>query len=857
MFTSQFTPYSFPLLGLVRLPSVTISPEDRAKINVKPGSNNITFIKKLAWSSYLEMKKTGEFDDIPEKDVIDRLRFECSVLEKTGTVDYILMVWDICRWCDKEGIPRGPGRGSVCGSLVCFLLQITDTVNPLRYNLSFTRFISETRVKPKIVDGVTYADGRSMCDIDGDFSADRYKEVLSYIESQYPNRTAKIGTMTTLTGKTALKDVLKVYLEWDETHAKAVTDRIEAKFGKVEKLSEAEKDNKDYKAWLEESPNHKRAHTIAKSLQGLITHKGVHASGFFLCYDTIDNTLPVERIIDKEGEEHIATSFEMDQVAQIGVKLDILKLKALDAIKKTCDMIGVKAKQININESDIYDFLEKSRYYNGVFQVDVGLAGDATHKAKPKNIKQLSATISIARPGSLKEIPTLVKYYETGEMKHIYPSIDEILKDTANVIIYQEQINEICQKVYGLNPDDAEEVSRAIRKKKREDIKKWEVIIVEQGKKLDVPTEVTDGFWSTCNASADYLFSVNHGLPYAVLTARTTWLKAKYLKEFYLGLLETVKKEKMSEIINEAAKLGVRILPPSVIHSDEGFKFEGNDIRFGLKHIKGIAAANLIKVSSFRRDFKNKIEVFDFAKQLGLQINVVETLFWSGAMNVDNTPRLKLAMEARAYNLMSDTQRDIIARYAGDYGFDLMETIRALKELKNEKGKPMLNEKQLDRFRRDFRPHWDMWTHNAKYEDLFSYLAERNLLGFSYSNSLFNLFSKKVEGLIPVAEVLTEPKGAEVSFVAFVDEVKKAIGKQSKKPYFKMDMSDESGQIKSMINGQTKIDACLQFNTSLPEENDIVIIHGRKAEGSDMVFAESVVIQRTPIKLKTSNAKMD
>ncbi len=847
-FTSSFTPYSFPLFGLVRLPSVTISEEDRAKVNVKSTSNNLLFIKRLVWDSYLEMRKAGEFDDIPEKDVVDRLKFECSVLEKTNTIDYILMVWDICRWCDKEGIARGPGRGSVCGSLVCFLLKITDTVNPLRYNLSFTRFISETRVKPKVVDGITYADGRSMCDIDGDFSSDRYKEVLAYIETRYPNRTCKIGTMTTLTGKMALKDTLKTYLEWDENRAKSVTDLIEAKFGKVQELSEAEEKNEEYKVWLKESPVHRRAHDIAKALQGLTVNKSVHASGFLLCYDIVDNTLPVERIVDKEGEEHIASSYNMEQVAQIGVKLDILKLKALDAMKRTCDMIGVDAKAIDINDSSIYDFLANSRYYNGVFQVDVGLAGDATHKAKPRNIRQLSATISVARPGSLKEIPTIVKYYETGEMKSIYAPIDEILKDTANVIIYQEQINEICQKVYGLNPDDAEEVSRAIRKKKREDIKKWESVIVNQGDKLGVPTDVTKGFWNTCNDSADYLFSVNHGLPYAVLTARTTWLKAKYLKEFYLGLLETVKKEKMSEIIAEAGNLGVRILPPNIIHSDEGFKFEGNDIRFGLQHIKGIAAANLLKVASFKRDFTNKIEAFEFAKELGLQINVVETLFWCGALSVDDTPRIKLAMEARAYNLMCATQQNVVAQFAKDYGYDIMETIRQLKELKNEKGKPLLNEKQLDTFRKKFGPHWNMYNQNTKFTDLFCYLIERNLLGFSYSNTLFNLFAKKVKGLVTLDEAAKEPKGVEVSFVAFIDEVKSAVGRESKKPYMRFELSEESGKVRAMISGQNKIDALIQSQGEI-EAGQIAIIHGQSS-GDGMIFVNSLVVQHMPLKLR-------
>lgn len=856
-FLSQFKPYEFPLMGMVRLPQVTISEADKTAVGLKPGATNASFLKQLCWRRLKVLRAAGKLDDMTDDTIIERLKFEFRVLEVTGTVDYLLMVWDICRWCDQQGIPRGPGRGSVCGSMVAYLAQITK-INSIRYSLSFTRFISETRVKPKTIDGVSYAEGRNMADVDGDFSAIRYKEILGYIESRYPNRVAKISNLACLTGKTALKEVLKIYREFDDKQAMAVTDRIEAHFGKVDKLQDAAEKNKDYIAWLNEDPKNRECHALALSLQGLGTHKSVHASGVFISYAPLDETLPVERTIDKEKEEFITTSYDMERVAEIGIKLDILKLKTLDSNKIAYDMLGMTDDDIEVDDPSIYAFIEKTRLYNGVFQIDSGLAGDATHKAKPKDIRQLSATLSIARPGSLKEIPTLVKYYETGEMKSIYPAIDKILKDTAGVVIYQESINDICQQVYGLNADDAEEVSRAIRKKKREDIKKWEPIIFAAGDSKGVPKTVTDYFWSICNASADYLFSANHGLPYAVITAWTVWLKANHLKEFYLAILACAKKEEMGDIIAEARQLGVAVLPPSIIKSKEDFAFEGDSIRFGLKHIKGIAEANLSKVSSFKRDFTNKIQVFRFAKELGLPINVVEILFLSGAFSVDDTPKLKLSMEARAFNLMCDTQQNVVETFAGDYGFDLMETIRKLKELKNEKGKPMLVTKQLDTFRKNFGPIWNAYQANAKYEDLFCYLAERALLGFSYSNTLHNLYSRKVEGLVSIADALEDSKGTKVSFVAFVDDHKKGTGRESRKAYVRFDLSEESGKIKAMINGDNKIQACEQFNGRLPVAGDVVVVHGSKAEDrGEMIFAESIIIQPNPIAFKSPKGKKE
>lgn len=854
-FLSQFTPYQFPLMGLVRLPSVVISDEDKKAVDLKPTATNVAFLKQVVWRRKEELRTAGKLNDITEAVLVERLKSEVAVLEKTGTIDYILLFWDLIRWCNQQGIPVGPGRGSVCGSMICFLLGITR-INSLRYSLNFTRFLSEARVKPKVIDGVVYADGRAMCDIDVDFSISRRHEVKAYLDSKYPNRTAKISNITALSGKTALKEVLKTYLEWTDEDAKKVSDLIEVHFGKADKLADVLDKSKEYRTWVEADPSHRDAHERALALEGLVTHKGVHASGLFLSFAPLDETLPVEISVDDEGEEHLTTSYDMDTVAEIGVKADLLGLKTLDVIEETCRLVGIKSDDINVDHPSIYDFLGKSRLYYGGFQIETGLAGDATFKAKPRTLRQLAACLSIARPGSLKYIPNLVEYFASGKRDAFHPQIDDLLKDTGNIIIYQESINEICQQVYGLSAVDADEVRRAISKKKRDDIKKWEPILFENGLKRGIPAEVTERFWSTCNASADYIFSLNHAIPYSVLTAHTIYLKANYSKEFYLATLKYAKKEEMSIIIAEARQLGVEVLPPSLTKSLEDFSFEGNSIRFGLKHIKGIAAANLAKVASFKRDFTNKVQAFRFAEELGLPINIVEILFLSGSFSVDDTPKLRLSMEARAFNLMNATQQKMIEAFAGDYGYDIMETIRKLKELNDEKGKPMLNPKQLETFRKKFAPLWTSFQQNTKYEDLFCYLAERALLGFSYSNTLFNLYSRKTEGLIPVAEALEGMKREKVSFVAFVDEIKKGTGRESKKPYVRFELSDESGKIKAMLNGNDKIEGNDQANGRALVCGDVVIVHGSKAEDrGEMCFADEVILQEVPLKIRGTKVK--
>ncbi len=198
----------------------------------------------------------------------------------------------------------------------------------------------------------------------------------------------------------------------------------------------------------------------------------------------------------------------------------------------------------------------------------------------------------------------------------------------------------------------------------------------------------------------------------------------------------------------------------------------------------------------------------------------------------------------------------MVETFAGDYKFDIMETIRRLKELTDEKGKPMLVPKQLDTFRTKFGPIWNAYQQNTKYEDLFCYLAERALLGFSYSNTLFNLYSRSTKGLTPIVEVLDDMKGEKVSFVAFVDEVKKGTGRQSKKPYVRFELSDESGKIRAMLNGQNKIDSNEQMNGRALSEGDIVVCHGTKAEDrGEMIFADEMILQECAISIKKTKVE--
>jgi len=850
-FLSQFTPYSFPLLGLVRLPSVEITPKQRADLGLKPTASNTTVLKQLAWQGYKAKVASGKFTGFTETQVKDRLKMEFAVFEKTGIVDYLLLVRDILVWCDEQKIARGPGRGSVCGSLSCYFLDITK-IDSLRHKLNFTRFLSEARAKPKVVDGITYADGKNMCDIDSDISFVERPRVIQYIEEKYKGRTCKISTRLQLTGKTALKDVLKVYLGHDETHAKHITDNVEAQFGKVEDLIKALEKRKELKAWVEEDAAHKRAFDIARGLEGLNMSKGQHPSGVFISYAPLDGNIPVELAKTKE----VVTSNDMNMAATLAIKKDILGLRAIDLVESACRQAGITAESIDVNHPSLYDYLAKSDLYYGLFQIEEGLTKQVVRKVQPRTIDHLAACLALSRPGSLRYIDDFVEFMKTGKFKPIYPAIDELLKSTGGILLYQEQINDICQQVYKLSAVDADEVRRAIGKKVKEEMAKWEPILYANGLKEGVPETVTKYFWDVCNASADYLFNQSHAVAYSYVSAATVYLKANYPHEFIFALLKLSRHEPDSQgvlnsIIAESKQMGVNILPPDIIKSQEDFSIEPNGVRFGLSHIRGISDTTMAKLASFRREFKSKFDVFEAAQEAKVSISILVGLIYSGTLNLDNTPRSKLAVEAQLWNLLTEREKPIVAMFAEEYGNDLIAFLKGVQSKVDEKGKPYIKPSRIDTIRRDLKPYWKMYQENHCYEELAAYIMERHYLGFSYSNTLHNLFSRNVPDLVPVGKALTESKDIQVSFAAFVDEVKEGIGRASKKPYIRFELSDETGKIKAMLNGNEKIQGCKQFNGHLPKIGEIVIVHGTKASDADMVFGSALIIQANPVKLKS------
>jgi DNA-directed DNA polymerase III PolC len=854
-FLSKFVPYSFPLLGLVRLPAVSITDVDKVALGLKPTVDNKTFMRHLAWAAYIKRRDAGRFKGIDEQAVKDRLRSEFDVFEKTGTHDYFLLLWDINRWCDEQGILRGVGRGSSGGSLTMFCLGITD-INPIEYGLSFARFLSEARMKPKVVDGVLYVEGKTAPDVDSDYEYERRPEVIQYIERKYQGRTCKISTRLQLTGKTALKDVLKAYLEYEDHDAKRVTDYIEVHFGNVESLTEAYERSKDLQVWVADKPVNRRAFDLARALEGLNTGKGQHPSGVFLSYELLDGTVPVELSKTKD----VVTAYDMNVSATLGLKADILGLRTLDVVRETCKQAGIKPSDISVNHPSIYDYLRRSDLYGGLFQIAEGLSRQTVIRVKPRDFTDLTACMALPRPGALESIGQYCDYVKDGIVKPIHPVFEEVTRKTAGILLYQEQLTEVGVKLFGMTESAADQDIRyPVGKKLKDQMAKMEPVLTDLGRARGIPEEAVKAFWHTCEKSADYMFNLSHCVAYATLSAVTSYLKANHPREFTLALLKMSKHEPNSQsvlmsIIAEAKQMGVDILPPDLLKSAEDFVVEETGVRFGLSHIRGISDANMSKLLSFRRDFTSKFDVFAAAEEAKISISVLVGLIMCGALDSKGESRAKVTLEAQTYNLLTPREKLLVRRLASEYNDDLIVMLKELGQKTDEKGKPYIKESRLVTLRREFGPYEQMHRENSKNSELTSYIMERHYLGFSYSSTLKDIFSRKIEGLMTVSEALTQPANSMVRLVVFADDLKKSVSLKSKKPYVKYFMSDETGIIKVMIHGEDNISAVSQFHGELPGEGDIIVVNGQKGDG-DMVFCGNrsgmgFIRQPNPVKMK-------
>ena len=849
-FVSDFEGYEGCVPPGVRLPEINIEKKYYSLLGVEEGISNFDFLRALC----LEGVKTRKICDLENKqEYYDRAKSELAILEDLGFVDYILLNWDILNFCYESNIPAGPGRGSAAGSLVLYLIGVTQ-VDPIKYDLFFERFVSKSRAK-KIEgdDGITYLDGSLLADVDNDISYEKRQDVIKYIERKYPSRTAKILTLNTLSGKLCVKECGKIAGNLPEQDVNQVSEFIPKVFGKVMPLKDAYKESEKLNEWADD---HKTIFKIARKIEGLNKNSGVHPSGIAISHQQMDEICPLQ--LSSDGA--LVTGYDMHWVSELMVKFDILGLRTLSVIYDVCDSINSDIYDVDLSDDAVYKPLQDLASPHGLFQIEAYTDYRVCKKVKPKNLEELSAVVAIARPGAIEFLDNYAEYAHTGEFQSVNPFFDDILEYTGGIPLYQEQLMKMAVKV-GFDLDEAEQLRRIIGKKKIEEMPVWREKINTKIHEKNLPQEVADVLWKVAEDSANYSFNKSHAICYATLAAWTTYLKFHHPQQFFLSLLKMTKfepspQDEINKICKELARFNIKLLPPDLARSKIDFSIEGEDIRFGLNSIKGVSSKSLEQLIKFREtDVPNKFDIFLAAKQAGLNIGILSALIQAGAISGYKSNRSLIVLEAQAFNILTDREKRIVLQKADQYDYKLLNLLCDARDGKafDESGKLMMKESRFATFKKKYDPYRKIYDQNKYYEKFSNWYFESRLLGYPYSVKLKEAFPEE-SNLNDIAYFNACENNDRARYITVVDDASKKTSRNNNK-YLRLDLSDEHGSFTGMFvnDRRNKLEIYFDKGGKVPQKDDVVVVYGSKKD--DILFIESLSIMKKKCYMKLSDVK--
>jgi DNA polymerase III subunit alpha len=567
------------------------------------------------------------------EEIYQRAEKELSIINGMGFPGYFLIVWDFIQYARKMGIPVGPGRGSGAGSIVAYALSITD-IDPLKYQLLFERFLNPERV--------------SMPDFDIDFCFERRSEVIEYVNRKYgKDRVGQIITFGTLKTKAVVKDVARVLdLPFAEADRISKLIPVDLKIT-VDKALEQEPQLKEL---MEQGGIYADLIDAARRLEGLSRHASTHAAGVVIGKMPLTEYVPLYRD-PKTGS--ISTQFTMDQLEECGlVKMDFLGLKTLTLIRNTEELIRYRGidfdiEQIPEDDPATFTLLGEGKS-TSIFQFESSGMQNILRQAKPNSIEDLIALNALYRPGPMQYIPQFIAS-KNGEQEIRYPdpSLEEILKPTYGVIVYQEQVMQVAQIVGGFSLGKADILRRAMGKKKEKEMAKMKVEFIEGAVKKGYKKEKADQIFEMLVPFAGYGFNKSHAAAYSVLAYKTAYLKANYPAEFMAANLtnEINSLDKLAAYISEVQAMGIELLPPNINISEKYFSVSNEKIVYGLVGVKNVGAAAVEEILKVRHADGPFEDLFDLLNRIDLKTvnrKVLESLIQCGAMDCFGTERAQL-----------------------------------------------------------------------------------------------------------------------------------------------------------------------------------------------------------------------
>ena len=591
---------------------------------VPAGFTNEKYFRKLCYEGFEE-----RYLD-PPQEYLERLEYEIGVISRMGYVNYYLIVWDFIRYAKEQGIPVGPGRGSGAASIVAYCLHITE-VDPMKYALIFERFLNPERV--------------SMPDFDTDFCQERRGEVIDYVVQKYgKDHVAQIATFGTMAARGAIRDVGRAlnftYAETDIV-AKLVPTTLHIT------LDEALKVSPKLKEMYDGDERVKKLIDTARALEGMPRNTSTHAAGVVITADPVCTYVPLSR-----NDDTIVTQYTMTTIEELGLlKMDFLGLRNLTVIEDAEREIKKLHPDFDIDkvpddDSETFKMLGEGKT-QGVFQLEsAGITGVCVNM-RPTSIEDMTAIVALYRPGPMDSIPMFIaNKLDHRKIRYKTPLLEPILKVTYGCIVYQEQVIEIFRSLGGYTMGQADNIRRAISKKKMKIIEAERKVFVYGDEKQGitgcighgVPEAIAQSIYDEIVDFANYAFNKAHAVCYAVVSYQTAYLKCHYPHQYMAALMTSVldSATKISGYIAECKELGIPVLPPDINHSEDHFTVEDKSIRFGLGAVKNVGRGLIRSMAAHRAEGGPFKSLEDFLQRMGegeLNKRAVENFIKCGAMD--------------------------------------------------------------------------------------------------------------------------------------------------------------------------------------------------------------------------------
>jgi DNA polymerase III alpha subunit len=459
---------------------------------------------------------------------------------------------------------------------------------------------------------------------------------------------------------------------------------------------------------------------------------------------------------------------------------------------------------------------------------------------------------------------------EQGEAQCPHEFFSEVLDYTGGIPLYQEQLMKMAVHV-GFSLDEAEQLRRIVGKKKVDKMPAWKAKIESKVRANNLPSEVADVLWSVAEDSANYSFNKSHSIAYATLAAWTAYLKFTYPQQFFLSLLkmtqfEPAPQEEIAKISQELSFFDIELLPPDLVKSSMDFALEGKDIRYGLNSIKGVSKKSLTALRDFREsETPTKFDIFIAAKQAGLNIGIVSALIQAGALSSYKTNRSLLVLEAQAFNVLTDREKRNILQLGEKYNYKLLDILVDARDgkLVGDDGRLLMTEKRFGTFKKKYVPYRDIYNQNKKYEKFANWYFETQLLGYSYSTKLKNVFAQD-RYLLDSREAEDVELRREIKFIGTVEDSFKSTSRNGN-DYLRLELGDDVGTLKGLfMNGNVRqanggyrriprLDDYINDGNKLPEKGNIVML--RCTKGEDVFFIDELKVLDKKIYLKLSDLK--